>query len=280
MNRENEPDGIKSPFDDLIIRLSEATKGFLGPGKETESEAASFLIRQLGLLRSAYINLVETTSRTIKQINERQKLGTVQLSLKEFALELPRNSFDVILNFFSFINILCQLNRLLPEHFSGAPSIPRYQWIRFYRNKAVEHWDEYTKPKLVGPTGYVFVENKASIPFIQQVNDFRERQSLMQQIKDIFIELGVKDFEWSKNATTKDKEYCDAVLEAIEKTGQMGCRAKDCSDDFKKLIEILFKLGFPNPITDIEVYSKELVDYLERLVGKDGPPADLAKNFS
>lgn len=251
-----------SPFDDLILELQQQLWTSVGPkGSQKRMDRHAFLIQQLGLLRTSYIYLVESGRNAAKTIGQTHG-GPV--SFEKAALEHPRTSREVFLNYYSFINILCQLSRVLPKHFSGAQSIPLYDRIRFYRNKVVEHWDEYTIN--IAQTGFIFQKEKASIPAIEAVHESQDRKKVFKQLKDSFRELG-GHLKWDDakihNMIGVNAEYSEAIFRALEGIKRWVSMQAGKNKQYDALISLLIEFGFPTPIIDIEEYSADLVSHLK-----------------
>ena len=258
---------ITTPFDDLIIQLSTDIFG-LGETERKirykEIEQKSFLINQLGFLRVSYIYLVEINLYARKCFEGEKKSTTRDISIEEYSLSWHKQKiYEVVILYNNFISVLNQFDRVLPHYFPNA-KIPNGTRINFYRNKVIEHWDDYTKS--IGSEGFVYVGNKPPIPVIERVYYYRERQKLMQDLKNAFLQLNVL-FNWDKdvyNMVSSKAEYCESIYKAIEETGKMRCK-KGTNKDFDALILLLLKLGFPVPIIDMELYSKDFTKYLKTL---------------
>ncbi|MFA6587493.1 MAG: hypothetical protein WCT08_00320 [Patescibacteria group bacterium] len=253
-----------SPFDSLIINLQGKVWHPVGGSKSVNViDGKIFIIQQLRLLRSAYISLVEVADE-VKKRQERMK-GTTEVPFVIAALDHAADQSNVILSFNSFVSVLYQLNRVLPIHFPGCGDIPNYPRIRFYRNKAVEHWDEYVAS--VPGTGFTFKFGKAAIPVIEGDFEYPKRQILLQEVKAKFKVIG-GNFVWVDEAYNMlgcDKAYCDAVFKALEGSGKMSLH-KGKNSDFDSLISLLLRFGFPAPFNDVEEYCDLLVAHISRFV--------------
>jgi hypothetical protein len=268
MTRVHYPYQIASPFDDLIVQLSTGIFGLRNDEikeRAEEIDKKSFLIHQLGLLRVTYINLVETGLHSWEDFENQKKLDKTSIPVNEWALDSRKISYEVVLSYYNFISILNQLNRILPKHFQNSDPIPKSSRIRFYRNKVVEHWDAYTKS--VGAQGFTFQKNKPSIPAIERIHEYKERQVLLKKVRNAFTKLGAS-FHWEKevfNMIGSNQEYSESIFSAIEETGKISLQ-KGQDKNFDDLVLLLLQLGFPDPIVDIEGYSKELVTHLKKLI--------------
>lgn len=155
------------------------------------------------------------------------------------------------------------MNRLLPAHFPGATDIPRFQRVRFYRNKANEHWDAYTVN--IANNGFMFQHGKAAIPSVDRVIIQTERISLLAELRRAFTTLGV-NFVWPDEkayyGVSTDPEYSEAVFTALESVSAGLSTPSGKSAELDRVIILLLEFGFPTPISDLEAYSADLIAHL------------------
>jgi hypothetical protein len=254
-----------SPFDTFILELQGKLWSTVGSAPADEQDRLGFLIQQLGLLREAYISLRQEGD-LLWQRGMIRAPGTVIITFEEATLEQPRPTRRIFLDYHSFISVLCQFSRTLPRHYPGAAAIPRSRRIQFYRNKVVEHWDDYVAH--LGGTGTVFQQGKAPVPISDAVHVVSEREALMVELTDRLKKLGT-ELRWDDSNMASnlgaDAAYCEAVFSALEALGPDGLsRRRD--PEYEGMITCLLRLGFPVPVLDVEAYADELCDHVRRLV--------------
>ncbi len=261
MTNEKEKVIPRSPFDSLIIKIQSELWTQHRNFSKKELDKKSFLVQQLGLLRAIYVSSLEVNH--FDQVISQPK-GERSVSFEETALEQPRPSKKVFLDYYNFINVLCQFGRVLPKHFPKTYPIPLLERIRFYRNKVVEHWDDYTNNISLGAFSYRI--GKTPIPHVEMVYSPEERKALLGEMKGLFNLLGSDlqlDDDKIYNLIGIDPEYNEAVFTALEKIeGGLRKRAGD-NKDLDNLIEKLIQFSFPVPILDTEEYGKKIIEYLE-----------------
>src|SRR5438067_1959304 len=95
---------------------------------------------------------------------------------------------EAILNYSTFIEELNRFGRLF--HRLGY-DLPRYYEIRFYRNKSIEHWDEYEEFLRAPGNGIIFAAGKLATPYyVGAINVPMESESALDQVKEEFAKLG------------------------------------------------------------------------------------------
>jgi len=157
----------------------------------------------------------------------------------------------------SFLGFIEELNRF-GRVFLGEykVSLPKYTRVRFYRNKVIEHWDDYDE-YLLSNTGYTYTLGKLIVPFHggALVTD----QTTGAAYQDVVAEFGKFGIAVpALNMSLGFAGYSEQVFLLLEQIDpQLGRKIPD------SLVNALFKYSFPVPIQDLDEYVDELVGWIE-----------------
>ena len=241
---------MQTPFLELRNQLQSIVSDGLRSQPPTK-EIIVFCLTQINLLHSQYLSMIDF------ELMGGQ--GDPEDPIK-FLTRLDRSFLD----YFTFINVLNQFGRVLSKKYNVK--IPLKSRLRFYRNKASEHWDEYTL--YVHGGSFSKGVGKPLTPTISSTYNPEERKQIKKEIDLILngftISLDIQSPEISNimnSAENAEKLY--SCLEQIDLT--LCAKAKNnqyvIPDD---LVGLLFKFGFPSPIADIDNYAMELVSVLRK----------------
>lgn len=249
---------IKTPFDQIILEL--AQENFENP--TIIKPTSNLVLQQLHQLRTVYLLMKEVDFYT-KTIS--QPLGTRSIPLEEAVLQNPFDSYKVYLNYFLFLTIINQSYRAIKKHLPGKEAeLPDYKKIKFYRDKVVEHWEEYIM--YLNGRGTTFQKDKIAIPTIEQFVAPNERQQLRDQVITEFNKRGLKieiEDTFLANMISSNPVYSDLIYGALEK---LDSNFHESHDKYKSIIDLLFKFGFPAPICDVQGYSENFVKYTKTIL--------------
>lgn len=180
------------------------------------------------------------------------------LTIQE-TLEMGDDSTFCILNYFQFLEHINVYGRAINEKCHSLP--PLYNRIYFYRNKMIEHWDDYVHLLMGAGTsnGIKWTNGKICIPYhYAGIFKLTEAPAIMQKLEQNFASKGVT------LPSLVDKhygEYSELIYTALMQIDPE-LRSKNIPEN---IIENLFKYSFPTPINDIEDYCKSLVVWIEKL---------------
>jgi hypothetical protein len=243
---------VPTPFDPFVLKLSADSLQQVQSG--TSDPTKSFVLSQLQLLRVTYINM-----KNIK-IDDmmRRSAGTGPISLETLVLEQPLQSHAAFLYYFIFINTINQFGRALLKHHGSTNPIPRYERIKFFRNKCLEHWDDYSIS--IPSSGFTWQGGKIPIPITETVHRYDERKEKLVELNSYFADRNIDiQIEEAASGLSTMASYCDELYKALEEIDPE-LRSGNFDDD---LITLLFQFSFPVPIHDIDEYIEELIPALE-----------------
>lgn len=227
-------------FDGLILELGVPKLTRSGRGEPK----TAVLLNQLQLLRT--IHLIWRKVNLRAEMERQSRRGTV--SWEEFLLEHSLSAYKARLCYFEFVSVLNQLGR----HFGWA-LVPEGSRLRFFRNKVIEHWNEYSEQP--SAPGFVQSRDKLAIPAVETIHTVGEKKGLGEELKRHFAAYGItleEDFAVSFQGPAP--EYSEKIYQALEQIdSSLGRKIPE------RVVELLFKVGFPMPITDVEEYSARLV---------------------
>jgi len=160
----------------------------------------------------------------------------------------------------SYFDFIEELNRY-GRFFEKTHRVPYFYRIRFYRNKIIEHWEDY-REYLLSSDMLRYACDKLVIPYHGQTLQLSIQQKTYQKLKTEFksknVILPQKMPKYAADAKTSEMLF--KCLEKIKDKKLNICRDKE-----NPLINALFKFGFPTPIHDLEEYIKKLVKWFETL---------------
>lgn len=249
-------ESTETPLDALILTLS--SENLAQGGDPDMKKKKVFVLNQIQFLRVLYI--------LMKQINIQQEMtryqGQESLTLSQLALERPISSHAVFLHYFTLVNVLNQFGRAFEKHHGLTKPLPRYERIRFYRNKVLEHWDDYTTR--IPSSGYIQQGGKLPIPMVETVYLYPDRVTLQQKLLNCFRDKGIEvNIDSAASGQSTSGEYCNSIYEALEKIDSSLWKNFKKDGPHEDLIKLLFEFGFPAPIVDVDEYLSELVPALE-----------------
>lgn len=200
-------------------------------------------------------------------------LAVVYRSMYEFNIKISNEIYadsnyrytKAVLDYFQFITLLNQLGRILIKH-KCISNIPKFNRIRFFRNKVSEHWETYAPYGVTG--GFLHQLGNVAIPSTYLVLPSDERKNIKVEIDEILrkykLTLEIDDAHVA-NVMDMNVEKFYSTLEKIDSS--LGGKVREDGKTVylipDTLVTLLFKFGFPAPIDDVPKYSEELVDFLE-----------------
>lgn len=260
---------MQTPFDELKLELIQKT---IKNARENPpiSETEELISRFTGILRSLYLQMKDQTYRRDEEFDlmmgiEREKPNPRHLTIQE-TLEMGDYTTISIFQYFQYLEQVNILGRVLYRKVKQFP--PLYHRVYFYRNKMIEHWDDYLDLFLGSGrgNGLIYKKGEISIPY-HLAHIFRpiEGTQMQQKLIDDFASLGVTltsiENKWYG-------DYSKVIFMALENIDPQ-LRSKPNKINKKHipefLVEDLFRYSFPTPITNIENYSLELAKWLKSI---------------
>ncbi len=220
-----------------------------------------------GELRIRYLELLENAeliSLFMERMKNPEHQGLHTMTDEELLTQQYENHRPV-LAYQDFVNCLNIHGRVLDKL---GITIPSYYRIRFYRNKLIEHWDDYLDKSCNGISGWTARSGKIVVPFhSSKANVPHEGQPLWEIIKGNFLTLGLQvPFTWDD--TISYERYTDFIwqlLEQIDPKLQTVHRYRIIPES---LVELLYDYAMPVPILDMELYCAKLRDFIVIEVNK------------
>jgi hypothetical protein len=225
---------MPTPFDSLIVVLQEKIRA-----RETSYEDLVGVCVQIRLLKVLF--------RAMHEYDMRKYMNWKDSKDVEASYDA---STKAVLDYLQFINVLNQLGRILAEQ---NVYIPEFYRIRFFRNKVSEHWDDYTRYGTA--SGHTQISGEAAIPSTYDTYSPDERKEVKDEIDAILLSVGLSlEINNPEVANIADSQH-EKIYSTLEKI------SPELHNDRipKKLIELLFKFGFPAPIQNVRDYSNNLV---------------------
>lgn len=253
-----------TPFDELISDLMQHTLG--NPAfPNAPSPIGRCVSGHLGYLRTIYLTFpyFSTIAQMRIEAKRNENLTPLQRNASMFDA-----SFQTKFTYFSFIDALNQLGRQLePLGFN----FPNYTQIRFFRNKVVEHWDDYLAEKPDGG-GSVGKAGGIRIPLIMgsaRTEFARMEPARLALIKE-FLNHGV-------SLDIQPEDYHEAyaqkvwpALKSIDENLALRCvvRSGVCDPrcSYCRLIDQLLDFEFPLPFYDVDQYISNLITELKPMI--------------
>lgn len=247
-----------TPFDDLAIRLSKKT--FASPGiiNEKESHAITFL----NVCRIRYLQMHRVSEKFWKLHTKMlQKKYSGPITIEEL-FESNIDSIEAKVNYFGFIEELTRFGRFFLSNYSST--IPSYYRIRFYRNKMIEHWDEYEEFLRSNMSAIYYTLDKLVIPnHFGSINRPMETSADYEKLR---IEFEICRVKLSPLTLGMPDKYSNLLFDNLEKIDPK--LAFLPTDAYNNLINCVFRYGFPTPINDLEEYNQKLIGWMEEFLNK------------
>lgn len=255
MNLSRELATIDTPFDRvarllLEINLSKKNRG-------------TILVAQfVEICRVCYLQMIDASKpvwRIRDEIEAKVKQGikTESVSLEEM---LQNNIQSLIPNtcYFQFIEYLNRYGRVFEKNKIDI-KIPRYYRIRFYRNKAIEHWEDYSSSLFRAMSGYYFTIGKIAVPyhFGTYYIPSQQKETFDKLLSELAVTYEFPPFEEISNPEARS-DTLFALLEQKYDNKLLGCD--------ETTVNLLFELGFPLPIHDVESYISYLIQEVDSAI--------------
>jgi hypothetical protein len=247
----------KTPFDKIAFALIENPSefDFVSKNPIDFSRNNKLLWAFIGTLQIKYLHMCEASEAYWG--SETTTFQDMYKGAGGFSAEFNESNQKRIrakINYFSFIEELNRYGRIF--ELKHQKIIPDYYRIKFFRNKMIEHWDDYLE-FLFRQEGLKIAINKLVIPYHMGLwgGSITEIPTLREEFKKHNITL-VLHFE-----SPLDPNYSESILSALE-TIDHKLGKKEIPDD---LVKAIFKFGFPTPIHDLEEYIERLIKWVENL---------------
>ena len=244
---------METPFDNLLSSFNQTMLDTLKQNAQP-SELFSFVYNFLKILRVLYGNMAGASEKMQVFVDNLNK----QLDNRMLSVDEMHAKDDVPirckLSYVQFIDHLNRTGRVLKRK---GFTLPCYGRIYFFRNKMVEHLDDYVQ-FLLNSDGLIMQNSKIAIPYAFAALSLSqdERRRCQQQLADEFAKSGVTlpslEGKWQG-------AYANLMFTALEKIDA------DLRKIPEPLVTLLFKYGFPTPISDIEDYCKTLAAWITTL---------------
>lgn len=244
---------METPFDTLLASLLQSLRNILDR-KAQPSELFLLVYSFSKIARVLYCNMSKASMEMLMNIDARHKNeDTRSLTLEEWNA-LNDDPIRCRLGYMQFIEHINRTGRVLKRK---GFTLPLYGRVYFFRNKMVEHWDDYLQ-LLSASTGdgLVVSGGKIAIPYAFAGIVSTDRPNFQRELTDKFAKLGVT---LSSLENKWYGEYAEIIYAALEKIDG------ELRQIPEPLVKLLFKYHFPTPINDMEVYCKTLVTWIETL---------------
>ena len=199
--------------------------------------------------------------------NKKSRVRSGKMTYEEMLVE-DTPSIEAKLSYFSFLDDLNRFGRAFQKEYSvELPDFPR---IYFYRNKVIEHWDDYSRFATAGGTSGLI--GRIMIPFHQRdMGRTAVEENSYNNLAIAFEESGVAIPSY--HPVLAGKEYSDMVFDCLQRVDpRLRTFRKDHKTGKTKgipepIIDALFQYSFPTPIDDVEQYITRLVQWVETTSG-------------
>lgn len=244
---------METPFDTLLASLWQSLRDILGQQAQP-SELFLLVYGFSKIARVLYCNMSKASQEMLMNIDARHKNeGTRPLTQEEWNA-LNDDPIRCRLGYLQFIEHINRAGRVLKRK---GFTLPLYGRVYFYRNKMVEHWDDYLQLLSASTgNGLVVSGGKIAIPYAFAGIASSDRSNFQRELIEEFAKSGVTI------PSLEDKwygEYAEIIYTALEKI----------DGELRKipepLVKLLFKYHFPTPIYDMKAYCKTLVAWIETL---------------
>lgn len=220
------------------------------------------------IARVLYIDMVEASEK--ERLLSKKESDDVESSSMERMQAVTDSILRCRLSYMQFIEHINRTGRVLKKE---GYTLPLYGRIYFFRNKMIEHWDDYMQFITTnnGSGGVLYVtgdvrlrEGKIGIPHSHSgARDANERLRSRQAIIDEFNAYGVV----LPSVNLHDDDYSETIFCALEKIDSE-LRSYDRRRGTgipETIVSLLFSYCFPIPISDMEEYCKTLIEWLRTL---------------
>ncbi len=259
-------DFIKTPFDDFILLCTQSQLS--NPAYPAFTDLRAFLMTQAKTFRVCYINMkkcAETFEKTLEDM--RKGPGGHRSCTTEEMISMSDNTIMTALAFFQFLAAVNQFGRRLDRLDSKLLKPPLDKEVYFFRNKVIEHWDEYLG---YGPVSHGMrgQKDKLNLPYHSgRKVGFLENQEA-KQLLEVEFKRYIPSF--SLPSTADPETYMKLVYDGLklidpELKSKPRYPKKGSKHIPEDLVELLYDSGFPAPFLDIEKYIDELLVYLQRI---------------
>lgn len=255
MNLSGKSVMIETPFDKVARKLLEINL--------SKKNRGTILVEQfVEICRVCYLQMI-AASKPVWRIRDeieakvKQGIKTESVSLEEM-LQNNIQSLNPNICYFQFIEYLNRYGRVFEKNKIDI-KIPRYYRIRFYRNKAIEHWEDYSSSLFRAISGYYFTIGKIAVPyhFGTYYIPTRQKETFNKLLAELAVTYDFPPFEEIGNPEARS----DTLFKLLERKYDYNLSTCD-----NKIVNLLFELGFPLPIHDVENYIKYLILELDTVI--------------
>lgn len=253
---------METPFDSLIARLWQQTFN----NYQRNSSISKELTLAMSFARVArvlYINMTISSEKMLVQTDIFSHPSAPRIVSREEMREIEDTPIQCKLSYMQFIEHINRTGRVFKR--KGFPP-PLFARIYFFRNKMLEHWDDYLQ-FLSFQDGYSSSKGKIAIPHAFAAKSKRDGADVQQELTKAFAQCGVALPSLEALEDKSYAEYSEALYSALEKIDNQLRKydEKKGTGIPETIVTILFKYSFPTPIYDMEAYCKLLVAWLDAL---------------
>jgi hypothetical protein len=240
-------------LDDLIIKIFD-DKSYITNKKE------ALIFNFLQTTRTCYLNMYRSSQIFLKYIEQEKKSSIARgkdlMTSREYLFDCVSPSIDARMNYFLFVEELNRFGRIFWKEYNLI--IPKYYRISFYRNKMVEHCDEYIEFSNSMGNGLMTQEDKLVVVHHHgAILDPRERTNAYNTLHAEFQKYHI-NLPRINLLHTYD-QYGELIYDYLEK---IDVKLKEIKPE---LVNALFKFAFPNPIDDLEQYLGDLILWVNNI---------------
>lgn len=245
---------IQTPFDNITIKLFERSFS----GRIPKNSKLTHCITFTQVCRVKYIQMYGLAKRTWEKHQEMLNPKSIKKGIKSLSTrEMTNTSLESIeakVNYFCFIEELNRFGRFLKNKYNAL--IPDFYRLKFYRDKMIEHWDDYERYLNTTGTGYTCTINKLVIPFhFGAINTPSTYPDVFRELKGEFSKYQI--YLPQIDLSLGNQKYTEIIYSYLEKIDQKLIKIPE------SIITVLIIFSFPVPINDIEEYINRLITWLD-----------------
>lgn len=244
-----------TPFDDLAVTLLERSIRLRGRRDHKLIRSLTFV----QVCRIKYLQMKKISQRfwKVREAVTRQGTSVGTITYQDM-LRQRSEAVEAKINYFGFIEELNRFGRVFEKKYDSV--LPDYYRIRFYRDKVVEHWDDYEEFLQSLGDSINWTQGKLVIPYhMGAINTPPTTQVVYQELSAAFQKSGIT--LPNLDLSMMNEGYSEEVFLNLER---IDTKLRRISKD---IVNTLFKYCFPTPIHDLEQYSQKLLSWLGVFLG-------------
>jgi hypothetical protein len=255
---------METPFDSLIARLWRRIFNSYQRNSSV-SEELSLAMTFSRIARVLYVNIAVASEKMLAQTYSLSNPSGSRIITLEEKRELEDGPIECKLSYMHFVEHINRTGRAFKR--KGFPPPPLYARIYFFRNKMVEHWEDYLQFLTHENAFSSSTQSSFMIPHAFAAKSKLDSAKVQQELTDAFADYGVTLPSLEALEDKSYAEYSDVLYSALEKIDKQlrNHNEKNGVGIPETIVRLLFKYSFPTPIYDIEGYCKILVAWLEAL---------------